>query len=191
MPNENSGSYIGLLSFLSFGFSVIAAVLAIDMYRLLRTGEYGRTWRLLIITCVMFALMQVLRMGDYLNWTPFNSFSLSQIVELAFVIALAYTFYLQRRVFTLAAKFRQDEGRFLSTTEPQDNPDHEKREEEWHRLAGYYAGYQENEENTRLLSYSEAQAEADDDIEWSPAPPPARSLPTVPPTTPTTPKPQP
>jgi hypothetical protein len=62
-----SGAYLGLLSFLSFGFSVIAAVLAIDMYTLLRTGEMGKTWRVLIIASVMFALAQVIRMAELLT----------------------------------------------------------------------------------------------------------------------------
>lgn len=89
---------LGLISFLTFGFSIIAAVLAIDMYKLLRTGEFGKTWRLLIIATVMLALLQVLRMAEIV--TQFEVLShLSQIVELCFVMALAFAFYHQRRVF--------------------------------------------------------------------------------------------
>lgn len=90
---------LGLLSFLSFAFSVIAAVLAIDMYKLLRTGEFGKTWRLLITASVMLALLQVLRMAEALRFRPIVEAHLSEIVELCFVMSLAYAFYLQRKLF--------------------------------------------------------------------------------------------
>lgn len=101
---------LGLLSFSSFTLSVIAAVLAIDMYTLLRTGEFGHTWRVLIIASVMFALLQALRMAEALNWR-IASHGLSQIVELMFALALAYAFYLQRRAFTHAATRRGTDDR--------------------------------------------------------------------------------
>lgn len=91
---------LGALSFLSFGLSVIAAVLAIDMYRLLRTGEFGQTWRLLIIASVMMALLQVLRMAEVFEFDSLIEERLAQIVELCFIITLAYAFYCQRKVFT-------------------------------------------------------------------------------------------
>ncbi len=109
-----SGAYLGLLSFLSFGFSVIAAVLAIDMYTLLRTGEMGKTWRVLIIASVMFALAQVIRMAELLNWRMAD-YGLSQIVELVFVLALAYAFFLQRQTFTQAAELRGEKRRMLGS----------------------------------------------------------------------------
>lgn len=109
-----SGAYLGLLSFLSFGFSVIAAVLAIDMYTLLRTGEMGKTWRVLIIASVMFALAQVIRMAELLNWRMAD-YGLSQIVELVFVLALAYAFFLQRQTFTQAAELRGEKRRSLGS----------------------------------------------------------------------------
>lgn len=101
-------SPLGLLSFLSFAFSVIAAVLAIDMYKLLRTGEFGKTWRLLIIASVMFALLQMLRMAEILNWRAIDVSHLAQVVELVFVISLAYAFYLQRSAFTHEHKKAKD-----------------------------------------------------------------------------------
>lgn len=96
---ESGGGYVGLLSFCSFIFSVIAAVLAIDLYALLRTGRAGATWRVLIIASVMFALMHALRLAELLNFGVFPLAHLSEIVELMFVMALAYAFYLQRKVF--------------------------------------------------------------------------------------------
>ncbi|HEX8237853.1 MAG TPA: hypothetical protein VF600_18075 [Abditibacteriaceae bacterium] len=112
MISGDSGAYLGLLSFLSFGFSVIAAVLAIDMYTLLRTGELGKTWRVLIIASVMFALAQVIRLAELLNWRMAD-YGLSQIVELVFVLALAYAFFLQRQTFTQAAALRGQKHRGL------------------------------------------------------------------------------
>lgn len=98
-------AYLGFLSFAAFIFSVIAAVLAIDMYTLLRTGEFGNTWRVLIIASVIYALLQALRLAESLNWR-IASHGLSQIVELMFALALAYAFYLQRKTFTQAAALR-------------------------------------------------------------------------------------
>ena len=91
---------LGLLSFLSFAFSIMAAASAIDMYKLLRTGEYGKTWRLLIIASVMLALLQVLRMAEVLNFRPVTEAHSAQIVELCFIMSLAYAFYVQRKVFS-------------------------------------------------------------------------------------------
>ncbi len=104
----DNGAYLGLLSFLSFGLSVIAAVLAIDMYTLLRTGEFGKSWRVMIIASVMFALVQALRMAEHLEW-KFADYGLSQIAELMFVMALAYAFFLQRQTFTRAAALRGEQ----------------------------------------------------------------------------------
>lgn len=99
MMNGFQDAPLGLLSFLSFAFSVIAAVLAIDMYKLLRTGGFGKTWRLLITTSVMLVLLQVLRMAEILNFRPLAEAHLAEIVELCFIMSLAYAFYVQSRVF--------------------------------------------------------------------------------------------
>jgi hypothetical protein len=98
--NGSAEASLGLLTFLSFGISIIAAVLAIDMYKLLRTGEFGRPWRLLIIASVMLVLLQVLKMAEVLNWQGFEEAHLAEIVELCFVMILAYAFYRQRKIFT-------------------------------------------------------------------------------------------
>jgi hypothetical protein len=85
-----------VMSFLSFGLSIVAAVLAIDMYKLSRTGQFGASWRVLIIASVIYALLQVSHLGAQ-TVADFNSFS--RLVELVFVLALTYSFYLQRRNF--------------------------------------------------------------------------------------------
>ena len=100
---DNQG-YVGVLSFCSFLFSVIAAVLAIDLYALMRTGRSGSAWRVLVIASVIFALMHVLRLAELLRFGAFPIANLSEIVELMFVISLAYAFYLQRKAFGVGAR---------------------------------------------------------------------------------------
>ena len=144
MGNEG---VIGLLSFLSFGFSVIAAVLAIDTYALLRTGQSGGTWRVLIIASVIFALMHALRLAELLNFSALSTAHLSEIVELVFVIALTYAFYLQRRIFqgkpTRFAKDTRDEPALDESgldasiaAEDEEEKQAEPSSHEWARLNG-------------------------------------------------------
>ncbi len=104
--NGSADASLGLLTFLSFGISVIAAVLAIDMYKLLRTGEFGKPWRLLIIASVMLVLLQVLKMAEVLNWRGIEEAHLAEIVQLCFAMTLAYAFYRQRKIFT--SEFKTD-----------------------------------------------------------------------------------
>lgn len=148
MDFQKGEPVIGLLSFLSFAFSVIAAVIAIDMYALLRTGQFGKTWRLLIIATVMFALMQALRLAEILNFQTFQRYHLSEVVELMFVISLTYAFYLQRSVFM----GREQKGAKRATPtltlpieSPTDAPDTDSRAtdtraDEWAHLTGHYDG---------------------------------------------------
>ena len=101
--NTSPETYAGVLNLLTFGFSIFAAVLAIDMYALLRTGQFGRTWRILIVASVIFVMLQVLQMsGGLLD--PGVAQKLSQVTELIFVIALTYAFYRQRQVYSFKLK---------------------------------------------------------------------------------------
>ena len=97
-----SGASMGVISFLAFAISVIAAVVAIDMYKLLRTGQFGSSWRILIIASVIFCLVQALRLAELFEWGGLHLSHLSEIADLIFVMALAYAFYLQRRAFSQA-----------------------------------------------------------------------------------------
>jgi hypothetical protein len=141
--------YVGLLSFCSFAFSVIAAVLAIDLYALFRTGRSGATWRVLIIASVIFALMHVLRLAELLNFSAFRRTHLSEIVELIFVMALAYAFYLERRTFGRRERTglhtpRQPRQAHSETNErdsdmlgeDEDSEEEESAASEWARLNG-------------------------------------------------------
>jgi hypothetical protein len=114
--------------------------MAIDMYRLLRTGEFGRTWRLLIIASVMLALLQVLRMAETLEFQPIDISRLVQIVELAFIMSLAYAFYLQRKLFATATTSRR---RSTDKVEDTDTSD----EQEYSSESSYYNAYEEGLED--------------------------------------------
>lgn len=105
--STSADTYLGLFNFLTFGISIIAAVLAIDMYALLRTGQFAQTWRILIVASVLFVLLQVLRMCEILLDLPMLQ-ELSQIVRLIFAIALAYAFYRQRALYS-CKKHQQQE----------------------------------------------------------------------------------
>jgi len=106
--NSSPTTYLGILSFLTFGISLIAAVLAIDMYGLLRVGQSGRTWRILIVASVIFVLLQVLRMATILLHLKITD-ELSQIVGLIFAIAFAYAFYRQRAIYTCKLKHKEED----------------------------------------------------------------------------------
>lgn len=82
LENINAAS-VQLLTLISFAISVGAAVLAIDTYRLLRTGEVGHSWRILIIASVLFAFTFSLALGREfrLEWfRPFASFPRRRII---------------------------------------------------------------------------------------------------------------
>ena len=96
-----------VMSFLSFVLSIVAAALAIDMYKLSRTGQFGSSWRVLITASVIYALLQASHLAAQ-SMAAFGSFS--RIVELVFVLALTYSFYLQRRNFLNISQLRDKEN---------------------------------------------------------------------------------
>jgi hypothetical protein len=115
----------GVLAFLSFAASVVAAVMAIDMFALSRTGEFGPAWRVLIIASVMFALVQALRIASFFDWRALQRYGLSQIAELMFALSLAYAIYLQRHAFSSGSELRRDKKTLDETapTAPDDEDD--------------------------------------------------------------------
>ena len=87
-----------LLAFVSFSLSVGAAAMAIRLYALLRTGQMGASWRVLIIASVLFALVQTVRLIEAAS-PGARSLHFSSVVEVVFILALTYAFYLARQVF--------------------------------------------------------------------------------------------
>ena len=92
-------SYDVVSALFSFFTSMGAAILAIQLYPLLRVGRTGASWRVLIIAAVLFALMQALRFCEIVGVPYMSGLQLSSIVEMVFGLALAYAFFLQRQVF--------------------------------------------------------------------------------------------
>ncbi len=87
-----------LTAFVSFSLSVGAAALAIRLYSLLRTGQMGASWRVLIIASVLFALLQTVRLVEAVSHSA-NAIHFSSVVEVVFILTLSYAFWLQKQVF--------------------------------------------------------------------------------------------
>ncbi len=87
-----------LMAFVSFSLSVGAAAMAIRLYAILRTGKMGASWRVLIIASVLFALLQTVRLVEA-AFVQARAFHFSSVVEVIFILALTYAFYLQKQVF--------------------------------------------------------------------------------------------
>lgn len=121
MLENINAAYLQLLTLVSFFMAVVAAVLAVDMYRLLRTAEVGNSWRILCIASVLFALTLALRLAEFFDWGGLKSYELSRFGEAMFVFALAYSFHLQRKAFSHAKELRDEPA--ASTTEPEPEPD--------------------------------------------------------------------
>ena len=92
-------SYDLIPALFSFFISIGAAVLAINLYPLLRVGRTGASWRVLIIAAVLFALMQLIHFCEIIDVPYLSALQLSSVVQLMFGLALAYAFFLQRQVF--------------------------------------------------------------------------------------------
>ena len=120
-------SYDVVCALFSFITSVGAAVLAINLYPLLRVGRNGESWRVLIIAAVLFALMQALHFCEIIGVPYMSSLRLSSIIQMVFGLALAYAFFLQRQVFIEAqlearSQKRRKSDRALETENEEERP---------------------------------------------------------------------
>lgn len=104
-----SSSYTVISTLFCFLLSVGASAIAINLYSLLRTGQFGASWRVLIIASVLFSLGQAVKLAEVCGVPYAEEMHLSSIVELIFVLALAYAFHLQRQVFCEARHTLRDE----------------------------------------------------------------------------------
>ncbi|RYG61031.1 hypothetical protein EON80_24235 [bacterium] len=118
-------SYAVVSTLLCFLLSVGASALAINLYKLLRTGQIGASWRVLITASVLFSLIQAVKLAEVCGVPYAATLHLSSIIELVFVLALAYAFFLQRQVFTEARRashedveVEEDEKATVSVYEP-------------------------------------------------------------------------
>lgn len=129
-------SYDVVCALFSFSTGIGAAVLAINLYPLLRVGRTGASWRVLIIAAVLFALMQTLRFCEIIDVPYINSLRLSSIVEMIFGLALAYAFFLQRQVFIEAQQEARTQKRRKS-----DRPSTPESADETPIVSAYEADY--------------------------------------------------
>ena len=120
--NAPLSSYAVVSTLCCFLLSVGAAALAINLYSLLRTGEFGASWRVLIIASVLFALLQAVKLAEVTGVPYAAEMNLSSVVELVFVLALAYAFWLQRQVFTEARRTSREENEAESESEDPETP---------------------------------------------------------------------
>ena len=98
---------------LSFFAAIFATVWAVELYRLLRTGEVGRTWRVIIAATILFAVGEVLKFGELFEFLP--RLGMFNYLHLPFIILLAYACYAQRKAFFMPQHFRSI---FLQRREP-------------------------------------------------------------------------
>lgn len=117
MTAPSLASYAVVTALLSFVLSVGAASLAINLYSLLRTGKMGASWRVLIIASVLFALQQAVKLIEVADVPYARLMNLSSIIELIFILALAYAFFLQRQVFTESQSNERDNAEDDETEE--------------------------------------------------------------------------
>ena len=115
-------SYDVLTALFSLALGVAAAVLAINLYPLLRVGRSGASWRVLITAAVLFALSQALKFCEVVGFPVLSSLQLSSVVELVFGLALAYAFFLQRQVFIESLHEARTQKRRQSDREPEEGP---------------------------------------------------------------------
>ncbi|BCM89868.1 hypothetical protein IAD21_01716 [Abditibacteriota bacterium] len=111
-----------LTAFVSFVLSVGAAALAIRLYSLLRTGQMGASWRVLIIASVLFALLQTVRLAEAVS-PSVRMMHFSSVVEVVFILALAYAFWLQKQVFEEHSRRSQPKEREDDEEESDLEPD--------------------------------------------------------------------
>ncbi len=111
-----------LLAFVSFSLSVGAAAMAIRLYAILRTGKMGASWRVLIIASVLFALLQTVRLIEAAS-SQARAMHFSSVVEVVFILALTYAFFLARQVFEEHRSYRpQPRNRRHDDVDPEAEP---------------------------------------------------------------------
>ena len=119
-------SYDVVSALFSFFTSIGAAVLAINLYPLLRVGRNGASWRVLIIAAVLFALMQALHFCEVIGVPYMSAWRLSSIVQMVFGLALAYAFFLQRQVFIETQHEARTQKRRKSDRSPEPEDEEER-----------------------------------------------------------------
>ncbi len=93
-----------LVALVAFVFSLLAAIWALELYQLLRTGAIGKSWRVFIVAALVFMVHEVTHMVRIFG--AFDDLGMYEATKLIFVALMAYGFYAQRRVFFSPQLFR-------------------------------------------------------------------------------------
>lgn len=96
-----SEAFAALVSFI---VSLLAAIWALELYQLLRTGAIGKSWKILIAAALVFMVHEVTNIVRIFG--SFGDFGLYDATKLLFVLLLAWGFYAQRHVFYSPHLFR-------------------------------------------------------------------------------------
>lgn len=92
------------LLLLTFFAAIFATVWAIELYSLLKTGEVGKTWRVIVVATILFAVSEVFKFGELLGYLPQHH--VNDYLELPFIIILATACYMQRKAFFMPKHYR-------------------------------------------------------------------------------------
>ncbi len=88
---------VAVLQALTFITAAFCAIVAAQLYLLLKTGEVGKTWRFLIMAVLLFALHSAIGFLQTIGaqYPPI----LYEGTKFAVILCLAWAFYIQLRIF--------------------------------------------------------------------------------------------
>ncbi|MBI3920181.1 MAG: hypothetical protein HY318_02090 [Armatimonadetes bacterium] len=90
---------------LTFIAAIFATIWAIELYSLLKTGEVGKTWRVVVIATLLFAVSEIEKFGETYQYLP--TLNLHEYLDLPFILLLAIACYMQRKAFFMPQHFRR------------------------------------------------------------------------------------
>ncbi len=89
----------------TFFVAIFATVWAVELHNLLKTGEVGKTWRVVTIATVLFAVIEIIKFAEMFEYFP--DLHLHEYLELPFIFLLAIACYMQRKAFYTPQHFRK------------------------------------------------------------------------------------
>lgn len=103
---------MGSLQLVNFVVALFAALVALQLYSLLRTGSVGRTWKILIVGAVILVVHAVAAFmihcfPEGVGTMPFAQ-SVSEVLKTAFVFTLAWGLWMQRQAFYAPWRYRDE-----------------------------------------------------------------------------------
>lgn len=90
---------------LTFFVAIFATVWAVELHNLLKTGEVGKTWRVVTIATILFAVIEVIKFAELFQYFPV--LHIHEYLELPFIFLLAIACYMQRKAFYMPQHFRK------------------------------------------------------------------------------------